>query len=97
MSRSYLRNRYMKVVMGSSDRRNPHHFDEMPKNRASKYITAHCKKSLSWLQEASSFCGHKVHTNGHRMVSGMVRQKVREEIRKIIDAEMAEGTSNQIQ
>jgi len=65
--------------------RNKHKFDEMPKNNPSKYIQLRCDISkVSWLQEPGSFGGHKVKHQGHRMVSGMVRQKVKEEMRQQI-------------
>jgi len=39
---------------------------------------------VSWLQEPGTFGGHKVKHQGHRMVSGIVRQKVKEEVRREI-------------
>ena len=63
---------------------NPHKFDEMPKNRPSKYITTRCG-NVEWLQEPTSFGGHKIRREGHRMVSGIVRAKIKEEIRKDIE------------
>lgn len=93
MSRSTLRNKWVKKRIDLESHRkysgmrttsNEHKFDEMPKNRPSKYITTHCG-NVGWLQEPSNFCGHKPHTNGHRMVSGIVRAKVKEEIRKEIE------------
>ena len=86
MSRSRLKNKFMRR-MHRSDRRNPHHLDEMPKNKPSKYITTRCNfTKVRWLQEAGWLCGHKVKHHGHRMVSGIVRQKVKEEIRKEIES-----------
>jgi len=65
--------------------RNKHKLDEMPQNSPSKFIQLRCDTSkISWLQEPGSFGGHKVKHQGHRMVSGIVRQKVKEEIRQEI-------------
>lgn len=52
----------------------------MLKNWPSKYITTKCELiKISWLQEPGSFGGHKVRHQGHRIVSGIVRQKMKEE------------------
>ena len=96
MSRSVLRNKWMNKKINSLSKKkysglkptsNSHKFDEMPKNRVSKYVRLRCPNA-EWLQEPSNFCGHKPHTNGHRMVSGIVRAKVKEEIQNEIDNEL---------
>ena len=85
MSRSVLRNSRMRKSYSREANRNKHKLDEMPKNRPSKFIQLRCDTSkVSWLQEPGSFGGHKVRHQGHRMVSGIVRQKVKEEIRQEI-------------
>ena len=43
---------------------------------------------VSWLQESGTFGGHKVRLAGHRMVSGIVRQKIKAEIRQQIADEL---------
>ena len=63
--------------------RNPHRLDEMPKNTPSKYILFRCPKA-EWIQEPGFCQGHRVKNYGHRIVSGIVRQKEKEEIRKEI-------------
>lgn len=63
--------------------RNPHRQDECPKNQPSKYITTRCG-NVCWLQEPTSFGGHKPRKGGHRMVSGIVRAKVKRDISKEI-------------
>ena len=84
MSRSRLKNKYMRRKH-RADGRNEHRLDEMPKNGPSKYISARCEAGkVRWLQEAGSFGGHSVRSQGHRMVSGIVRQKVKAEVRKEI-------------
>lgn len=86
MSRSRLRNRYMKGIHSEKGKRNLHRLDEAPKNRPSRFITSRCDFcKISWLQEPGSFGGHKVRHQGHRMVSGIVRQKVKEEVRQEIN------------
>ena len=94
MSRSYLRDRFMrKRIDGHSffyaKKNNPvknrHRQDEMPKNHPSAYVTRHCSANVGWCQEPSSFGGHKIRRDGHRMVSGMVRASVKRETRHIID------------
>ena len=98
MSKSYLRNKHMRQKYdGSSffaskmlDKvRNHHRQDEMPKNRPSKYIEQNCNSiKVAWLQEPGSFGGHKPHKGGHRMVSGIVRAKVKAKCRKLIDSDL---------
>lgn len=65
-------------------RNNPHKYDEMPKNKASRLITTNCE-DYKWLQEPGSYGGHKIRKNGHRIVSGIVRAKEKEKIREMID------------
>ena len=79
----------MRKCWGSTGERNPHRLDEMPKNRPSRHIVMRCS-SVEWLQESGSFGGHKVKHEGHRMVSGIVRQKVKEELRQKISDELSE-------
>ena len=84
MSRSRLKSKWMRKVYGVSG--NDHHFAEAPKNRVPKRISKYIDQlKVRWLQEPGSFGGHKVHTNGHRMVSGIVRAKKKEELKKIIE------------
>ena len=89
MSRSKLRNRWMRKVWDASDQRNPHKYDEKPKNKPSRHIPI-AFDSVAWMQESGSFGGHKVKHQGHRMVSGIVRQKVREQVRRQIDDELSQ-------
>lgn len=85
MSRSVLRNSQMRKSYSGRANRNKHKLDEMPKNRPSKFVQMRCDTSkVSWLQEPGTFGGHKVKHQGHRMVSGIVRQKVKEEVRREI-------------
>ena len=96
MSRSYLHNERMQkeyAGVGQSKMkgvaRNPHRLDEVPKNHPSKYITKHCDRGLvSWLQESTSYGGHSIPRGGHRRVSGIVRARVKEEVKKQIDSEL---------
>ena len=91
MSRSKLKSRLMRKRYDASGYRNPHKFDEMPKNQPSRYIDMRCPFDIIiWLQESGSFGGHKVKHQGHHMVSGIVRQKVKEELRQQIDNELSE-------
>lgn len=83
MSRSRLKNKWMKKKYGY-DGRNPHHLDEMPKNRPSRLVSNHCSADVSWLQEPTSFGGHKPRRGGHRLVSGLVRASLKEEFHNII-------------
>ena len=88
MSRSKLRNKWMQKVYADFGRsfanskmpnihRNPH-----------RYITTHCGAYVYWLQESSSYGGHSIPKGGHRRVSGLVRAKVRKEIRNQISEEL---------
>lgn len=70
---------------------NPHRQDECPKNRPSKYISMRCDWDMvGWLQEPVNFGGHKPRKGGHRMVSGIVRAKVKREIAKEITYSLAD-------
>lgn len=79
----------MRKCWGSPVERNPHRLNEMPKNRPFCHIVMRCS-NVEWLQESGSFGGHKVKHEGHRMVSGIVRQKVKEELRQQISDELSE-------
>ena len=104
MSRSRLRNKFMRkrselveeINSASEGKvvRNKHRRDEMPKNHPSRYILERIGFSkVSWLQESTSFGGHSIPTGGHRKVSGIVRAKVKEEVREQIEKETGEVTS----
>lgn len=91
MSRNRLKNSWKRkqvygqvAYMHDAGRRNPHCLDEMPKNRPSRFILAHCKNDISWLQEPGYCQGHKTRRGAHRMVSGIVRASLKEELRKQI-------------
>ena len=100
MSKSYLRNKYMSerykgktFFTAKFERkvRNKHRQDEMPKNVPSKHIIEHIDIiKVAWLQEPGSFGGHKPRKGGHRMVSGIVRSKVKKAYRKFIDSSLSE-------
>ena len=95
MSRSKLHNKYMRkrwkgrswlAVKTGLPVRNEHRQDECPKNKPSKHITTRCSSiKVAWLQESTSFGGHKIPKGGHRKVSGIVRAKIREEVRREIN------------
>jgi hypothetical protein len=88
MSRSKLQNKLMQKVYAAKGR-NPHRLDEVPKNFPSRYITTHCDWGLVvWLQESTSYGGHSIPKGGHRRVSGIVRAKVKKEVREQIDVEL---------
>lgn len=98
MSHSKLQNKYMRkhwkgrsffAAKANLPVRNEHRQDECPKNKPSKFITTRCSiMKVSWLQESTSFGGHKIPKGGHRKVSGIVRAKVREEVRSEIANEI---------
>ena len=104
MSRSKLHNKFMRkqwngrsLFMAKADLpvRNEHRQDECPKNRPSKFITTICSFSkVAWLQEFTSYGGHKIPKGGHRKVSGIVRAKVREEVRREIVNELITPKNN---
>ena len=98
MSRSYLRDKHMRMITdGRSffiakwdiEPRNKHRQDEMPKNSASRFIQQRiARDKISWLQEPGTFGGHKPHKGAHRMISGIIRAKLKAEYRKILDLEL---------
>lgn len=103
MSRSRLRNKFIRskwighLIFASKANdpvRNVHRQDEVPKNKPSRYITQRIGFSkVAWLQESTSFGGHSIPQGGHRMVSGIVRAKVREEVRMEIEENIMENDS----
>ncbi|SFW32594.1 hypothetical protein SAMN02910409_1603 [Prevotellaceae bacterium HUN156] len=62
----------------------PHRLDEVPKNRPSRYITTHSSNFVERYQESESSTGHRIPKGSHRMVSGLVRASIKEEVRKRI-------------
>lgn len=95
MSRSRLRGGFMRKVYYGEDglarpSHNPHRMDEAPKNSPSKYVSIHCGAYVGWLQEPTSFGGHRIPRGGHRIVSGLVRAKVKRTVRKEIEAALDE-------
>ena len=62
-------------------------YNYAPSNHPSKYVTYRCRKD-SCVQQHSTTCSHKTVRNGHTMISGIVRQKVKEEIRDEIRREL---------
>lgn len=99
MSRSYLRNKYVKErterqrkwkgkdlnhLILIDESRNPHKKDEMPKNKASKSITAYCNDDIDGLNRA--FHGHSTN-KGRRIVSGIVRASKKREVQKLLKEE----------
>lgn len=95
MSKSWLRNKHMRkhwtgessfIARQGRSIKNKHRQDEAPKNSPSRYIMERISVTkVSWLQESTSFGGHSIPKGGHRKVSGIVRAKVREEVRDIIN------------
>lgn len=62
---------------------NKHRMDNMPKNSPSRFITVRIRADkVSWLQESTSFGGHSIPKGGHRKVSGILRAKLKEELRE---------------
>ena len=100
MSRSFLRNKWMRKIYDANPfvslsrenmqypDRNPHRLDEVPKNRPSRYITTHSSNFVGRYQEPVTSTGHSIPKGGHRMVSGLVRARIKEEIRKQIKEEL---------
>ena len=101
MSRSYLKSKFMRgesvrymsqkiprCAWTGNRKRNPHHLDEMPRNRPSRYIQVRCGEKVEWVQQHSTAWGHRPARNGHSRISGIVRQKVKEEVRQEIQDSM---------
>ncbi len=79
----------MKHLYSETESRNPHHLDEMPKNQPSKYIQVRFgRDKLTWLQQHCTTWSHRPVKNAHPRISGIVRQKVNEEIRREIEDEI---------
>lgn len=90
MSRSYLHSNDIlkRFWFAKPLGKNTHKRDEMPKNHVSKYVSTHGGSYAAWMEDATSFGGHKRQEGGHRRVSGIVRAKVRKEIRQQINEQM---------
>lgn len=72
--------------------RNPYKFIEMPMNCPSKFLTQRVSSfKFTWIGNVNT-CGrgHNAAKGSRRIISGMVRQKVKEETRKIIQEHMSE-------
>ena len=70
---------------------NKHRMDEMPKNKPSRFIAVRIRADkVSWLQESTSFGGHSIPKGGHRRVRGILRAKLKEELRDQIKSTIDE-------
>lgn len=70
---------------------NKHRMDDMPKNSPSRFNTERIRADkVSWLQESTSFRGHSIPKGGHRKVSGILRAKLKEELRDQIKSTIDE-------
>lgn len=85
MSRTHIRNKFIKEVIQDKEQRNIHRKDGMPKNKPSRFITSRCSAFIEWIQEPTYCRGHKIPKSGHRMISGLVRAKVKRETYDIIN------------
>lgn len=92
MSRSYLHDKEImkRISFVRPLGKNPHKRDEMPKNHVSRYVSTHGGSYAAWMEDATSYGGHKRQQGGHRMVSGIVRAQAKEEIRQQIIEQMDE-------
>ena len=92
MSRSYLHDKEIlkRLSFMHPLGKNSHKCHEMPKNHVSKYVSTHGGSYAAWMEDATSFGGHKRQKGGHRMVSGIVRAHVKEDIRQQINEQMKE-------
>lgn len=91
MSRSLLKSKFLKEIWPRKGSSNPNRLDEMPRNRPSKFISCRCRSiKVEWVQQHCTTWGHRPVKNGHSRISGIVRQKVKEEIRREIIDQMQE-------
>lgn len=85
----------MRTCWTDSSVRNSHRLDEMPKNKPSKFVTTHCSTvAINWLEDSTSFGGHSRPKGGHRRVSGLVRARLRREVRRLVKEQMDDLTLN---
>ena len=92
MSRSYLHSKFMREYY-KSNTKNPHKLDELPKNNPSKHILSHCDNwKIKWI-EKTPFCrGHYRPKNYHNIINGIVRAKIKEEDRQIINEQILDSS-----
>lgn len=62
----------------------PSHSEADEVNRPSRFVAAHCPNDIRWLQEPGYCQGHKTRRGAHRMVNGIIRASLKEELRKQI-------------
>ena len=85
MSRSVIKSKFLKAGWEYKMSRNPNRLDEMPKNSPSKYISCRCSSiKVDWVQKHCTTWGHHPDKHGRTRISGIVRQKVKEEVRREI-------------
>ena len=85
MSRSYLKSKFLKTGLEYKKSRNPNRLDEMPMNSPSKFISCRCPSiKVDWVQGHCTTWGHHPDKHGRTRISGSVRQKVKEEVRREI-------------
>ena len=93
--RKQWKGRFLFIAKADHPVRNEHRQDECLKNKPPKFITTRCSFSkVARLQEFTSYGGHKIPKGGHRKVSGIVRTKVREEVRREIVNELITPKNN---
>ena len=91
MSRSVLKSKFLKKAKMKKESSNPNSLDDMPRNRPSKFISYRCSSTkVEWVQQHSTTWGHRPVKNGHSRISGIVRQKVKEEVRREIQDQLQE-------
>lgn len=92
MSRSYLRSKYMSGD-NKSNTKNPHKYDEIPKNRPSKRILSRCSIwKIFWLEDTPYCRGHYRQRNYHNLINGIVRAKIKEENRQMINEQILDSS-----
>lgn len=85
MSRSYLKSKFLKTGWEYKISRNPNRLDEMPMNSPSKFISCRCPSiKVDWVQGHYTTWGHHPDKHGRTRISGSVRQKLKEEVRREI-------------
>ena len=94
MSRSYKRDKYVKWLQkATNENRNPQHHIWLKNNyKLNRLMQLFCP-SVYGFDLMGTFNSHKTNPDGHHIVSGIVRMKLKEEtrqevVREIVDIEI---------
>ena len=89
MSRSHKRDKYVKWLhRTTNESRNPQHHIWLKGNyKLNRFMQLYCPSAYGF-DLMGTFNGHKTNPDGRHIVSGIVRMKLKEEVRQEIEREI---------